>query len=40
LSGTAFIGNDMAMKKKQYKPVARLPESNFTSDSMAAEGAR
>jgi hypothetical protein len=40
LSGTGFIANDMGMKKKQYKPVPRLPDSNFTSDSMSAEGAR
>jgi hypothetical protein len=40
LSGTAFIANDMGMKKKQYKPVPRLPDSTFTADSMSAEGAR
>jgi hypothetical protein len=40
LSGTAFMANDMAMKKKQYRPAARMSEANFTAESMSAEGAR
>jgi len=40
LSGTAFLANDMAMKKKQYRPVPRFQDTNFTPESMSAEGAR
>jgi len=39
-SGAAFVGNLFNAKSAQYPIVARMPESTFTPDAMAAAGAR
>jgi hypothetical protein len=40
ISGTAFIGNLYGSKSAQYVLKPRMPDSNFTPDSMAGEGVR